>query len=207
MVCAIDGTGEDRERCGDGVAGFTCPIGAGRDVESVGRYVGDPMGGPVVPHQGDPLGLGGPRHGTCDTDGVEDCDRPAKVVTGQSGRLEEPAGEQVVFGEGDADTVPGCRADQLGGLEPARTAPTVCFGAGEADETQFGEAGPQVGVPARDLGPGLLLFAVSGEHGRHHLDQITVDGCRRGHQRIPNPRAITPRRTSLVPPRSVNPGR
>ena len=71
-------------------------------------------------------------------------------------------------------------------------------------------------VAERQIGPSLLRY------GTEEQKQAFLPGISRGelvrlpglvlvgsvgHQRIPRPRAMTPRRISLVPPRSVKPGR
>ncbi len=110
-----------------------------------------------------------------------------------------------MLGQRDSNPVAGGRGHQFGGFVPGCPATAVLFGTGQANEAEFVEAPPQRGV-ALDRRRGRVLVAVIGEHRVHHLDEGAVNGGPGAH-RMPNPRASTPRNTSLVPPRSVKPGR
>src|SRR6478735_2491144 len=98
---------------------------------------------------------------------------------------------------------------QFGRFVPPGSAAAMLFRAGQTHQAEIVEVLPQVRIPPNRCG-GRMLVAVLGENGAHHVDDGRVGtalGSRPGAHRRPNPRAITPRSTSLVPPRRVKPGR
>src|SRR3954471_24370230 len=98
---------------------------------------------------------------------------------------------------------------QFGRFVPACAAAAVLFRAGQAHQAEFVELLPKVQISPNRRG-GWVSLAVLVENGAHYFDEGRVDAglvSRPGCHRRPNPRAITPRSTSLVPPRKVKPGR
>ncbi len=203
----------------DRVAGLTGEVAPLLDGHALHGHVSDAPLVPVLPQGHDPARVAGPRDVEGDAGRVGAAYGPQAALVGQAGRLEEPAAEEVVLGERHGRGRRSGEPEQGCGLDPATPAPPGGLAPGQARQAQLLEPLPQAAVEIDDGRGRGAGRAVVGEQRRERVDEVGV-GRRRvselvetvllgavGHQRIPRPRAMTPRRISFVPPRSVKPGR
>ena len=200
----------------DRVAGLAGQVAPLLDGHALDGHVGDAPLVPVLPERHDAARVAGPRDVEGDPGRVGTAYGPQTAVVGQGRSLEEPATEQVVLGERHGRGGRGGEPEQGRGLDPAAAAAAGGLAAGQAGQPELLEPLPQAAVEVDDGGGRGAGGTVVVEEVGQHADEIgvgrrgggeVVELVTVGHQRIPSPRAMTPRRISLVPPRRVKPGR
>src|SRR5699024_3453074 len=124
----------------------------------------------------------------------------------EAGELEEPSTEQRGLGQRARGGVLPDDAQDGGGSDNIGSGTAALLVEAEPGDANRVERSPHAGGRRRIV-DGVGRRGV-GEHLVHHRRQVAQVGCGQclGAHRTPIPRATTPRRISLVPPRIVKPG-